>query len=114
MMMERARRSADSKMMQSVVNCDGVRMGTSRLSTASFVKTIPYRKECSIASRLSEMGILVAVANNEPYRVIVKLDGYPIKEEVLHILSDSVLCSNRGTWTVKDWALGGHSMVSSS
>ena len=67
-----------------------------------------------IASRLSEMGILVAVANNEPYRVIVKLDGYPIKEEVLHILSDSVLCSNRGTWTVKDWALGGHSMVNSS
>ena len=67
-----------------------------------------------IASRLSEMGILVAVANNEPHLVIVKLDGYPIKEEVLHILSDSVLCSNRGTWTVKDWALGGHSMVSSS
>ena len=63
-----------------------------------------------IASRLSEMGILVAVANLEPHRVIVNLADYPVKEKVMRILSDSVLLSKRGSWTVNEWALGGHSM----
>mmetsp|Transcript_26133 Transcript_26133/g.48101 ORF Transcript_26133/g.48101 Transcript_26133/m.48101 type:complete len:321 (-) Transcript_26133:302-1264(-) len=63
-----------------------------------------------IATRLSELGILVAVANLEPYRLVVKLQDYDLKEEVMHILSDSVLLSNQGAWTVDEWAVGGHSM----
>ena len=76
-MMERARRSAHSKMMQRVVNCDGVRMGTSRLPTASFVRTIPYRKECSIASRLSEMVVLLLYGAGGGIRsLMILLDIY--------------------------------------
>jgi len=63
-----------------------------------------------IASRLSEMGILVAVANLEPTRVITSLKVYSVKEEVMHILSDSVLLSDQGTWTIDKWAIGGHSI----
>ncbi|KAL7529268.1 hypothetical protein ACHAXR_002874 [Thalassiosira sp. AJA248-18] len=63
-----------------------------------------------IATRLSEAGILVAVANLEPYRVILKLAEYPLKQEVMHILSDSILLSKGGIWTVDEWAIGGHSM----
>lgn len=63
-----------------------------------------------IASRLSELGILVAVANLEPYRIVSRLKEYAVREEVMHILSDSVLLCNRGVWTVDEWAIGGHSM----
>ena len=63
-----------------------------------------------IATRMSELGILVAVANLEPYRLISNLTNYPIREEMMHILSDSVLLSKQGSWTVDKWAIGGHSM----
>ena len=63
-----------------------------------------------IALRLSDMGIVVAIANLEPDRVVIKLDDYQIKEKVMRILSDSVLLSKRGAWTVNDWTIGGHSM----
>mmetsp|Transcript_26664 Transcript_26664/g.63954 ORF Transcript_26664/g.63954 Transcript_26664/m.63954 type:complete len:646 (+) Transcript_26664:175-2112(+) len=63
-----------------------------------------------IASRLSEMGVLVAVANLEPWRLITSTKNYPIREEVMHILSDSVLLSDQGTWTVDEWSIGGHSL----
>ncbi|KAL7531158.1 hypothetical protein ACHAWF_003649 [Thalassiosira exigua] len=63
-----------------------------------------------IMSRLSEYGILVCVANLEPYRVLVSLDNYPLRENVMHMLSDSVLLCTAGAWTVDEWAIGGHSM----
>lgn len=63
-----------------------------------------------IATRLSEMGILVAVANLEPYRIIVNLKDYSVKEEVMHILSDSVLLCEHGIWTIDKWSIGGHSL----
>ncbi|KAL9185142.1 hypothetical protein ACHAXT_002919 [Thalassiosira profunda] len=63
-----------------------------------------------IATLLSEAGILVAVANLEPHRVVAKLADYPLKEKLMHILSDSVLLSSQGVWSVDAWAIGGHSM----
>jgi len=63
-----------------------------------------------IASRLSELGILVAVANLEPFRLVGRLKEYAVREEVMRILSDSILLSKRGIWTVDEWAIGGHSM----
>lgn len=64
-----------------------------------------------IALRLSEMGVLVAVANLEPARLIAKLSDYPLREKVMHILTDSILVGQEGTsWTVDEWAIGGHSL----
>lgn len=63
-----------------------------------------------IASRMSESGILVAVANLEPFRVISSLHDYNLKKEVMRILSDSILLSNQGVWTVDEWSIGGHSI----
>lgn len=63
-----------------------------------------------IATRLSESGVLVALVNLEPYRVVATLNGCPLREKAMRILSDAVLLSDQGTWTIDEWAVGGHSM----
>lgn len=62
-----------------------------------------------VASRLSESGILVAVANLEPCRAVLDVKKYNLKENVMHMISDALLRSDRGMWTVEEWAIGGHS-----
>ena len=64
----------------------------------------------SIASRLSDMGILVAVVNLEPCRVVLNSDNYKCKEEVMRIIYDSLFTPGEGLWEVEEWAVGGHSM----
>ena len=61
-----------------------------------------------IASQLSDLGVLVCVANLEPYRLIADMMNYKIRQEVMHMLNDALLKGD-GTWTVDEWSIGGHS-----
>eukprot|EP01082_Thalassiosira_pseudonana_P014744 g13250.t1 g13250 contig8:256192-257746(+) len=65
----------------------------------------------TIACKLSDAGILVAVANLEPYRLVMNLQSYNCKERVMRVISDALfLGDSGGVWQVEEWALGGHSM----
>ena len=63
-----------------------------------------------IATKLSEAGILVVIANLEPNRFIDTFNNYNLKEEVMRTIAHSILLCENGAWTVDKWALGGHSL----
>ncbi len=63
-----------------------------------------------IATKLSEAGILVVIANLEPHRLVATLQNYNLKEEVMRTIAHSILLCDHGAWTVDKWAIGGHSM----
>jgi hypothetical protein len=68
----------------------------------------------TIAGKLSDEGILVAVMNTEPHRLPTEKTGAAGKLKVLTIMYDIVAGMSDGTniglATVKQWAVGGHSM----
>ncbi|KAL3805883.1 hypothetical protein HJC23_007844 [Cyclotella cryptica] len=66
-----------------------------------------------IASKLAEAGVFVVVANMEPFRVVISLKSYNLKEKVMRMISDALLLGAEdggGLWQVDEWAIGGHSM----
>ncbi|KAL3816307.1 hypothetical protein ACHAXA_011068 [Cyclostephanos tholiformis] len=63
-----------------------------------------------VASLLSDMGVLVAVVNLEPHRLVLTTADYPLRETTMRAMCDSMLSTDLGTWTVDEWAVGGHSL----
>ncbi|KAL7478113.1 hypothetical protein ACHAW6_003894 [Cyclotella cf. meneghiniana] len=66
-----------------------------------------------IASKMADAGVFVVVANMEPYRLVVNLKSYNLKEKVMRMISDALLLGAEdggGLWQVDEWAIGGHSM----
>ncbi len=63
-----------------------------------------------IATKLSEAGILVVIANLEPHRFVATFHNYNLQEEVMRTIAHSILLCEDGAWTVDKWALGGHSL----
>ena len=66
-----------------------------------------------IAHKMAEEGIFVVIANLEPFRLVCSLKSYNIKENVMRMVSDSLLLGAQdgsGLWEVENWAIGGHSM----
>lgn len=66
---------------------------------------VDHTAYATIASQLSDAGILVAVMNIEPYRLPMNQTGAS-NIEVLTIMYDLIA----GGAVVKEWAIGGHSM----
>jgi hypothetical protein len=56
------------------------------------------------------MGVLVAVVNLGPHRLVPTLHDYPLREVTMRALCDSSLSTDLGAWTVDEWAVGGHSL----
>lgn len=65
-----------------------------------------------IATLLSDRGILVVVVNLEPFRLVMTTHDYPLREVTMRSICDAMLLSDGATWTVDEWATGGHSMGS--
>lgn len=65
-----------------------------------------------IAALLSDRGILVVVVNLEPFRLVMTTHDYPLREVTMRTICDAMLLSDGATWTVDEWATGGHSMGS--
>mmetsp|Transcript_25462 Transcript_25462/g.51372 ORF Transcript_25462/g.51372 Transcript_25462/m.51372 type:complete len:549 (+) Transcript_25462:21-1667(+) len=63
-----------------------------------------------IASKISDFGVLVVIANHEKYsRCMLDFKNFKYKEEIMRMMYDALCSSSSGAWQVDEWALCGHS-----
>ena len=108
--MGRAKRHLSCDAYYPVVNEDGPR---AKCGLAFFPGALVDRTAYApIAALLSDRGILFVVVNLEPFRLVMTTHDYPLREVTMRSICDAMLLSDGGTWTVDEWATGGHSMGS--